>query len=149
MICINDDLIQKYIDGEASQIEVTSISKHISSCQLCAAKIDNQRDMANRIRTAINLLAEDVIEIPKFIPPNQRKKINDIKLKRLIYILTAACILFFVLFITQNEQREAEEEIIIFNNFEWDYDANRTISQQNMTINVIDADGKISEYQFE
>jgi len=149
MSCIKNDLIQKYNDGEATPKEIALIEKHIVNCEKCALKFDDQQRLAAGVKKAINLLAEDTIEIPKIVTSTSHSKKRFFTGKRLIYSISAACIVLFVLFITQNKEPEIENEIIITYSLDWDYDANRTISQQQMVINIIDPEGYITEYFIE
>ncbi len=149
MSCIKNDLIQKYNDGEATPKEIALIEKHIVNCEKCALKVDDQQKLATGVKKAINLLAEDTIEIPNIVMSPSRSKKRFITGKRLIYSISAACIILFVLFITHNKEAEIENEIVFTLSFEWDYDANRTISQQQMVINIIDPEGYITEYFIE
>jgi predicted anti-sigma-YlaC factor YlaD len=149
MSCINDDIIQKYVDGETTPEEVALIEKHIVNCEKCTEKVENQRRLADSIKKALDLLVEDPVEIPmiRATPSQSRKRL--IPGKKLIYSLSAACILIFVLFITQNKKHRIENEEIIVHSLDWEYDANRTITQQQMVINIIDLEGNVTEYFIE
>lgn len=145
MICINDDLIQKYIDGEASPKEVSLIENHIASCNNCVKRIENQRILSASLKKAINLLSKDVIEIPKFKIPAKSNKKHYLAPKKLYYIIAAACILVLVIVITQKEEIKNDDAIIIEIGSVMDVDANRTVSQFPLVISIIDSKGNISE----
>ena len=146
MICINDDIIQKYIDGEASQKEVSLIEKHIASCNNCVKRIENQRKLSASLKKAINLLSKDTIEVPKFKIPSKSNKKHYLTQKRLYYIIAAACILLFVIIITQKKEMKNDNEIIFEIGSVMDVDANRTVSQLPSFISLIDSKGTISEF---
>jgi predicted anti-sigma-YlaC factor YlaD len=149
MSCINDNIIQKYVDGETTPKEVALIEKHIANCEKCAVKVENQQRLATGVKKAINLLAENTIEIPEIVTtpgPSEKRLLIG---KRLIYIISAACILLFVLFITQDKEHGIENEEFIIYSLDWEYDANRTISQQQMVINILDLEGNVTEYLIE
>jgi len=146
MICINDDIIQKYIDGEASQKEVSLIENHIASCNNCVKRIENQRKLSASLKKAINLLSKDTIEVPKFKIPSKSNKKHYLTQKRLYYIIAAACILLFVIIITQKKEMKNDNEIIFEIGSVMDVDANRTVSQLPSFISIIDSKGTISEY---
>ena len=145
MICINDELIQKYIDGEASPKEVSLIENHIATCNNCVKRIENQRILSASLKKAINLLSKDTIEIPKFKIPTKRNKKHYLTPKSLYYSIAAACILVFVLVITQKEEMKNDYEIMIEIGSIMDVDANRPVSQFPLVINTIDSKGNISE----
>jgi len=146
MNCIHDDIIQKYIDREANPEEVILIEKHIAYCNECSARIENQRRLATHIKKAVNLLAKDNIEIPKFEIPVKNIKKASLTAKRLYYIIAAACFLLFLIVITQKKKMKNNDEIIIEIGFVMDVDANRPVSQLPLLISIIDSKGNISEY---
>ena len=146
MICIYDDIIQKYIDGEASPDEVSFIENHIASCNNCVIRIENQRRLSTYVKEAINLLSKDTIEVPKFEIRSKNIKKHFLTPKRLYYTIAAACVLLFVLVITQRKEIKNDDEIKIDIGSIMDVDANRTVSQLPSVISVIDSEGNISEY---
>jgi hypothetical protein len=146
MICINDDIIQRYIDGEATPTEVTFIENHIASCNKCVIRIENQRRLSTYVKKAINLLSKDSIEVPKFEIPSKTIKKHFLTPKRLYYIIAAACILLFVIVITQKKEMKNDNEIIFEIGSVVDVDANRPVSQLPSFISIIDSKGNISEY---
>jgi len=146
MRCINDEIIQKYIDGETNTEETTHIENHIMICNKCETKIKNQRLLANSIKKTINLLEKDSIEIPKFEITSYNIKNHFLSAKRLAYIIAAACILLFILVITQKKELKNIDEIRFEIGSVIDVDANRPVSKFPLVINIIDSDGNISEY---
>lgn len=146
MICINDDIIQKYIDGEVSPKEISLIENHIASCNNCAKRIENQRILSTYVKKAINLLSKDTIEVPKFEIPSKNIKKHFLTPKRLYYTIAAACVLLFVIVITQKKEIKNDDEIKIDIGSIMDVDANRTVSQLPLVISIIDSKGNISEY---
>ena len=149
MTCIKDDIIQKYVDGETTPEEVAQIEKHIVNCEKCTEKVDNHLRLADGIKETLDLLLEDPVEIPEILATKSQSKKRLIRGKKLIYSLSAACILIFVLFITQNKKHRIENEEIIVHSIDWEYDANRTISQQQLVISIIDLEGNVTEYFIE
>jgi predicted anti-sigma-YlaC factor YlaD len=146
MNCIPDDIIQKYIDREASPEEVTLVENHIPDCSKCVKRIENQRRLATGVKKAINLLAKDTIEIPNFEIRSKNIKKRSLTTKRLCYIIAAACILIFVIVITQKKELKNDDEIIIEIGSVMEVDANRPVSQLPLVISIIDSKGNISEY---
>ncbi len=149
MSCIDDELIQKFIDEEATAQEVKLINQHISACRVCAEKIDQQKKLAVRIRKTIDLLVEDEIELPKFNYPAQNNRPVNTIVRRFLYVLSAACVLFFAIWVSDNGQQKEKEEVVFYYNVDWEFDANKPVSDQQMIINVIDADGNVLEYPIE
>jgi CHASE3 domain sensor protein len=146
MKCINEEYIQKYIDKEVTLQEITSIEKHISSCKSCSSKIKQQRKLSYAIRKMINTRAEEYNkEIPLFRDKNNEVAKKFITINRFIMIMAAASILLFIIVFSHKMQKQQDEVIFLEIGFASDYDANRTISQQELIFNIIDEEGKIQE----
>jgi len=145
MTCINDDIIQKYIDSEASPKEISLIKNHIASCNICVKRIENQRRLSTSLKKAINLLSDGTVEVPKFNIPTKSNKKHYLTPKRLYYIIAAACILVLAIVITQKEEIKNDDEILIEIGSAMDVDANLPVSQFPLVISVIDSNGNISE----
>lgn len=146
MSCIHDDIIQKYIDGETDPVEVSLVETHIATCKICALKVENQRSVAASIKKAMNLLAKDSVEIPEFEIPSGPVKRPSLMIKRFSWVIAAACILLFVIVITDRKEKKSRVGIAYDTDFAMDIDANRAVSQFPLVINIIDADGNIYEY---
>ncbi len=146
MTCIKDDIIQKYIDGECTPEDAAIVERHIATCKKCLTGVENQRSFAATIKKAINQLTQEAIEIPKFELQSKNTKRPILPAKKLYYILAAACILFFILTITQKKEYRPNDEIRFEIGSVIDVDANRPISDFPLVINMIDAKGNISEY---
>ena len=142
---IDDELIQKYIDNEASREEVDYIDVHLLSCTGCKKTVDEQRKFADELRGLINSLSEEEIEIPEF---NKPKK-NRIKRRQTMFLwsvgaASVACVLAFLFLNT--EVKNTDDYKNLFYNTEHEFDANRSVLQQDIVIKVIDSEGRISEY---
>jgi len=145
MKCINDELIQKYIDGETHAPETESIEKHVEKCPLCAHRIEEQRVFAGNIKSTLNSWRTNPVAIPEFVTPAAPKRRLIIKTKYYIYTasVAAACVIFLALFLLPRENETIEYQMVYY--FDGDFDSNRTFSQQEMTIKIFDANGKIIE----
>ena len=142
---IDDEIIQKYIDNEASQEEVDYINDHILSCSGCEKAVDEQRQLSVEIREVINLLNEEEIEIPEFVKSGKKRK----KQLRMIYLFSTcaasvACVLAFLLLYPKEKNMDNYERL--FYNTEFEFDANRSVTQQNIVIKILDSEGNLSEY---
>lgn len=149
MSCIKDDLVQKYIDGEVSPEELASIKEHLSGCSACALQIEARERLAKNIKSTIHLLDEAEVNIPAFIVPEHNKPKKRTIINKYFLAVSAASILILVLFLLNKDGQHADSDLIFVNSFESEFDANRTISQQEMVINIIDANGKVSEFHIE
>jgi predicted anti-sigma-YlaC factor YlaD len=137
MICINDDIIQKYIDGETTPSEASLVENHIASCNKCVIRIENQRRLSTNVKRAINLLSKDSIEVPKFEIPSKTINKHFLTPKRLYYIIAAACILLFVVVITQKKEIISDDEIKIDITLLWMLHAPHCISTSWLSVLLI------------
>ena len=146
MNCITNELIQKYIDGEASLEECVSVKDHLACCELCKSKFIAQQNRAIDIKKALNLLTEDNIVIPQIVLPLQVNRRRLVLKRSLIYALSAACILLFFVMILPTNRDLKQNEITMLQSVDEDYDANLPVSQQKLKINVLDPSGRVSEF---
>ena len=149
MTCIEIDMIQKYIDEEANLEEVALIENHIKQCKACEAKIEIQLKLATRIKKTIDLLTEEAIDMPEFVKPSVHKTRHLVTTRRLVYSVAAACIFLFFLIIFQNKESAVDKIEYIMQLVNYDYNANRTLLEQQMVIEIFDPEGNVSEYFFE
>ena len=142
MKCIDEDLLQKYIDAEVEVGEKAEVENHISLCSKCAAKLEDIRRRSFFLIEAVNLLSDDTIEIPEFAPAKRLKKRSV--WKRYTIGAAAACVLISIFLMVPKEDEKKEEYVFVFE-LEGEFDANRTFSQQEITIIAIDEQGNIVE----
>ena len=147
MKCIDDELIQKYIDNEASQEEASFIEEHLRDCVVCDEAVDKQKKLAVEIRNALNLFCDKAIGVPTFIKPLKNKQKTRRKMLRwAIGVASAACILFFVSIFLKHENNTLIDTASFLHDVEYEFDANRSILQQDLVITIIDNEGNVSKY---
>lgn len=146
MNCIKDYIIQKYIDGEASQSEVLFVENHTITCAKCAEEVNNQRRLAESIKKGINLLEIDSIDIPDFLIPSKTINGNSSSNRRLFFIIAAASVLMFLFVIRPKNETTRQHENSIELGYTIEVDANLPVSKLPMIINMIDSKGKVTEY---
>ena len=147
MTCIDEQLLQKYIDGECTENEKIAVKQHLSACPVCLQKQAEREKLSAGIKRAINSLTIEYIEIPAFKNTNTRSSKKDLKL--IIYSLSAACILLFALFFVDKKIEPHQKEITIVQSIPREVDANRPASDQEFVIEVYDGTGHQSEYFIE
>ena len=148
MKCVDDELIQKYIDGEAAQKETDFIENHIKSCSACAGNIETQRTLAAYLKKEVNRLVEDekTITIPKFVFPEAQVKTVRRKINYWAYSAAVACLLLFVATYFGFREEPKQPEYVFLFDIETEFDANKPMSQQDMTIKVIDLNNKTIDF---
>ena len=166
MKCIDDELIQKYIDNEVSLEDAANIDEHLLSCAECRYAVDKQKKLVGEVRDVINLFQVDAIEIPTFnIPVKDSKEVRPVKDVRIklpvigerknrraflrwsLIAVSAACILVCVLFTLRPEKNTPIDPDILLYGAENEFDANRSISQQDIVVKMVDSEGNIYEYK--
>lgn len=147
MNCITNEFIQRFIDFETSIEESVLIKNHLSQCEQCANRVEAQQKIANDIKKALDLHRETHIEIPQIdIPPRINRRRPVLKM-RMIYALSAACLLLFFVLVLPNKRDFNQNEISMMESFDADYDANLPVTQQGLMIHVVDPTGKVTEFQ--
>ena len=144
MNCIDNQLLQKYIDGECSENEKAAVKQHLSVCLVCAQKHAEMEKLSAGIKRAINFLTVENIEIPAF--KNTAARPVNRNLIPILYTLAAACILLFVLFIVDKKTELPQRKITIVQCIPAEVDANRTAGDQDFVIEVYNDKGQRSEY---
>jgi predicted anti-sigma-YlaC factor YlaD len=153
MKCIDDELIQKFIDKETDLQETARIEKHLTGCSHCVGKVEKQKAFVEAVKRAMNRTIEAKPQpnkpvIPEFVAPNIFK--YRVKKKNWYYIssVSAVCVIFLVVFLLYSKRTESvhNNTVQMFYSFDGEFDSNKTISQQEMTIIMIDANGKRIEY---
>ena len=143
MNCFNEDLIQRYIDNEVSESEKQIIEEHIKVCNTCALKLKEQKNLSSFVLDEINSIYIENKTIPKInIEQNEAKVI---KLKDFIISLSVACTIIIGLFFFTNYNDNETNNSSIVQNIEFDIDANKIITEQDMIITVVGPDGEVSE----
>ncbi|BAX81645.1 anti-sigma factor family protein [Labilibaculum antarcticum] len=144
MNCINDEFIQRYIDGELDVAENLILQDHIESCVACEAKLIRQVKIVAGIKEAIGNFVDENIEIPefKFTPKRGYKKSI---VRKMFYDLSAASAILIFVGIQMFQEKDVQTELMIRYQFESEYDANLPITEQEMSFDFFDENGKIIE----
>jgi hypothetical protein len=146
MKCIDEALLQKYIDGECSGKENSDIENHFSNCPECKFRYAEKLKISMEMKQALSSLNSGNVVIPKFkIPTKHSGKTR----KLFIISLPAACIMLFALFLSKNKTEFTQEELIVVESIPWEIDANLPASEQDFVIEVFDEKGSRSEYILE
>lgn len=147
MSCIKKAAIQRYIDGESTLSETVRIERHLADCEICSVKVEHQRKLASGFRKALGLLSQESKGIPMINVPDNPAGKRLFTVRRLVYTVAAACIILFVVIISQKKEPENQVEIIMIEPcFATEFDANLPVSQQQMIITIIDSEGNKTEY---
>jgi hypothetical protein len=147
MKCIDNELIQRFIDCETTHNESTEIKKHLAECADCVERVEGQRSFSSAIKMEIETLGKYPQACPDFIKPAPKKEIK--KQRFLFYKIAAAaaCISFVFYFFQPKQTPEQHDEYLMCyvekNGY---FDANKLYSQQKMDVVVIDGDGVVKVF---
>ena len=143
MSCINDEILQLYIDGELESKDRLNVEKHLRECFLCREKIAEQTRFVDFLKSTDSI--ENQIEIPVFVPLVE--KAPKKALKPYLYPLVAACCGAFLYFSTYPlmKKPDAEKQYLILYDIVGGYDSNLPFMQQELEIYVLDENGNIVE----
>lgn len=147
MTCIEKHLLQKYIDHECTQTERQLVEQHLSICPACQKQQLEMTALSKEIKKAIGSLGVDDIAVPVFKITKSRSLNRNVKL--FIYSLSAACVLFCVLFFVDKKTDATQKQMTIVQSIPLEVDANRPASDQEFVIEVYDGKGQCSEYLIE
>ncbi len=144
MSCINEELIQRYIDGELDVVGNFSLQNHIKNCENCEEKLNRQVKITSKIKELIGNLVDENIKIPEFkITPRKEHKRGIVR--KLYYDMSAAAVILIFVGIQMFQGKNVNCERIIRYQFESEYDANLPITDQEMDFEFFNENGKIIE----
>lgn len=146
MRCLTNEWVQRFIDDEVTAKKKIEINHHLDHCNLCNEHVIKRKILSENIKKSVHQLIQENHSIPAFSYHPKAKKIPVFSKIRLISGISAACILGMVLLITNRKNPEKVEQVTIIHTIGSDVDANRPVTEQQMTINVIDPNGNVSEY---
>lgn len=149
MTCIKTELIQKYIDKETTVKEDLLIEEHLQHCVTCRQKVEARRSLAQLVVNTVNNLVKEHDNVPVFVPVKNMPGVRFWDKRRIIYGLSAACVLLLVMFMVIRTRTRERWHVNIVNTIGPDVDANKPITKQDMIINIIDQEGNVTELKLE
>jgi hypothetical protein len=149
MICIKPELIQKYIDKETTATERVFVEEHLKHCDACRQKVDARRKFSQLVVNSVNNMVNYGATIPTFVPVRKTPASKLFAKRRIIYGLSAACVLLLIMFTVIKTRTRESWHVNIVNTISPEVDANKPITKQNMIINIIDQEGNVTELTME
>ncbi len=145
MKCLDDELLQRFFDGECINEEAIEVKLHLSACQNCRHRYEALQTRVNSIHQAFGMLCSDNVDIPPMPLPKTARKRIPLHRKYLVPILAAASILIFILIFNIKENNIMTGEHLSQNCFVGELDANKPVDQQELSFTAISPEGKVSE----
>ena len=147
MNCFSKEIIQKYVDGESTESEASMVESHMETCSECKMSIERQKQRSVKLKKALNEMVGEIPEMPKIRSFINQNKPNVSLMRKLVYGLVAACILWALFFVGGQQQTNNRNENILYHSLDFEVDANKPITDQELIIYVIDQNGHIAEYE--
>ncbi len=145
MKCLDNELLQRFFDGECSDEEAIEVKLHMSACQNCRHRYEALQTRVNSIHQAFGMFCSDTIDIPPIPLSEPTKKRIPLPRKYLAPLLAAASILLFILVFNIKENNNITGEYLSQNCFVGELDANKPVDQQELSFTAISPEGKVSE----
>jgi anti-sigma factor RsiW len=149
---MSDEMIQQYIDGELNPEEVAFIEQHLKGCNSCTARLESQRKLSKKLKSAIDSIVDDNIEIPAFETGKKlpRKTVSTRKPVFVIAsMIAAACLVLFFVVFRNGESVQTANQISSAGIYPFEPDANQPLSGQPLIIHVAGPDGNQIDYIME
>ncbi|MEI6682139.1 MAG: hypothetical protein WCO44_05905 [Bacteroidota bacterium] len=148
MSCIKPVVIRKYIDKAASAKEIETVVKHLAACRECAARVNELQRQAELVKNTMNILAEDEVAVPGFIAPVRisRSLAAPRRNRYALSFMAASVLLCLVMAVVFTLRTPAQQQIVVVHTADREINANQTVTKQQMVINVIDANRKVTSY---
>ena len=152
MNCMSDEMIQQYIDGELKPEEVAFIEQHLKGCNSCTTRLESQRQLSNKLKSAIDSIVDDNIEIHAF-ETSKKLPLKPATIRKPVFVITsmiaAACLVLFFVVFRNGEGVQTAKQISSVGIYPFEPDANQPLSGQPLIIHVAGPDGNQIDYIME
>jgi len=144
--CLNDSLIQLYIDKELSEEERNQVEGHLEQCPCCSVKIKNHSDWIEQFKSAFGKNSGSDTQIPEMQLTITRRKKHVLK----IFIRIAAVFILvfggYFLFqeISPKKYKPTAVDLLIWEEINSGNDANYSWHNRSISILVTDDEGRIN-----
>lgn len=146
--CLEDTVIQLFIDGELDESSRKRVEQHLLSCSECAQRKNEMADWANQVKRALRESAVGSFEFQEFELPqiNGDKKTRKFRMSPFLKI---AALLVFILggyFLLQKPQNyhPTSSDLLTWEETSVGNDANKAWHDRQITIVITDKNGEIS-----
>ena len=145
MKCPDDEILQRFFDGECPHEEAIEVQLHVRTCQHCRHRYEQLQTRVHSINRAFGMLCSDNINIPPMPLSKPAKKRILLHRKYILPLLAAASILIFILVFHSKENNNLSGDQMLQSCFIGELDANKPADQQELSFTVISPDGQVSE----
>lgn len=146
MKCFSEEQIQQYHDNECSEDERKELKQHLGQCRSCSGKLAEQREKAEKVKLAIDLLITHQPEIPEFQVLVRTPKNRIISLKYILPLIAAASLLLLFLIRPLIKSGDVSPNGFYIQSLSaGEFDANRPVTDYPLIITVVAPDGSVTE----
>lgn len=151
MNCLSDELVQRWIDKELSSEEAVELSAHLQTCADCRHRVQEQEQLATRLKQLIAEPTQSGSSIPPFIYPTD---LSSRKKKNFTYWLRVAAVMIPLIlllkYVTGKEEvyQPTREQQLMYESFS-DLDANSAFQERLMVTTSTDQEGEVLEIEIQ
>ncbi|MFO7977645.1 MAG: zf-HC2 domain-containing protein [Bacteroidales bacterium] len=146
MKCIDEELLQRFHDGECQDETGRRVQLHVSTCPDCRLRYEQLQSRVKTIKMAFEKMCPQAMEIPPLVLSEPLKKHISFHRKYLFPLLAAASLLLFIIVFNKKEANNLPVDPMLHNSFVSEMDANKPAHQQELSFTVISPDGVVSEH---
>ena len=137
MKCLNETLIQQYIDNEFPRWKMFRVENHLLHCKECERRVAEHQAKVDLVRAAFNESFPRGFAVPTWQPADRRKIIH----RRWTIAGAAAATIAIILTLTflhqpKEVQAQPQPSMVIRYEIADEYDANQPIGQQEYAVRV-------------
>jgi len=146
MKCIEEGLMQQFIDNECSSKEAEIIERHIKQCQSCAQNVIEKREISASVKHSLDLIITHQPIMPEF-EPLERVPQNKLSVKKFLFpLIAAASVLLIVLFNPFDKTNNIQPAGLYLESYISEgFDANKPVTDYPLIMTVITPDGFVSQ----
>jgi len=136
MNCLDEGLIQAYIDNELSEHQIPEVDRHLETCSKCKYHYLVLKEQKKHVLEAINHLVQPSV-VPEFAYMEQAKMGVKKRLSSWVSV-SAACLFLILLFTTYQPKKTEIQDVFLYPSLGDQVDANLPLTQQDFTITIVE-----------
>ncbi|WP_430811221.1 MULTISPECIES: anti-sigma factor family protein [unclassified Carboxylicivirga] len=141
MKCFDEAIIQTYIDKECSAEEEEAVRAHLQTCAVCSTSVEHYLKRSQQIKNLLNsplTQQREAPAMPPFVKPKAPKRILRQGIK---WFSAVASIVVILLALNHFHKAPNAYDYFLYQTIDFKVDANKPISQQDFTMQLIDPHG--------
>jgi predicted anti-sigma-YlaC factor YlaD len=151
MNCLSDELVQRWIDKELSSGEAVELKAHLQTCAECRYRVQEQEQLATKLKQLIAGPAQTGSSIPPFIYPVEPATRKKKKLTNWLRVAAVMLPLILLLKIFTNKEevyQPTREQQLMYESFN-DMDANSAFQERLMVTTSTNQEGELLDIEIQ